>query len=384
MKLTLQIQLLPDARQSRQLRETVERFNAAASWLAGKAFESRSANKVQLQRLHYQDLRKQFGLSAQMAVRCIAQVCEAYKRDKDKQPRFRKHASMPFDQRMMSFRGVDRVSLLTLGGRVIVSYVMGRYQRERFTNAVGQSDLVLRKDGRWFLLASVNTPEKAEMPVTDFIGVDLGVTNIATTSDGDVFAGAEVEGVRRRHHALRQTLQHKASKQSQAGKRPRSIRRLLRRKAGQESRFRSHTNHCIGKKLVASAIGTRRGIALEDLKGLRERVGKRLRRSQRAKVSGWSFSQLRQFIAYKAQLAGVPLALVDPRNTSRTCAACGHCAKENRKSQAEFECVNCRHVNNADINAAINIRRRAAQVNRPQASESAAQAASVQVRSLAP
>lgn len=383
MKLTLQIQLLPDAWQSRQLRETVERFNAAATWLAEKAFESRSANKIQLQQLHYRDLRKQFGLSAQTAVRCIAQVCEAYKRDKDQQPRFRKHASMPFDQRMMSFKGASRASLLTLGGRVVVPFVMGRYQRERFTDAVGQCDLVLRKDGRWFLLASVDTPVEAEIPVTDFIGVDLGVTNIAATSDGEVFTGAEVECVRRRHHALRQTLQHKASKQSQAGKRPRSIRRLLGRKAGQESRFRSHTNHCISKKLVASATGTRRGIALEDLKGVRERVGKRFRRSQRAKVAGWSFFQLRQFISYKAQLAGVPLTFVDPRDTSRTCATCGHCAKENRKSQAEFECVNCRHTSHADLNAAINISRRAAKVNRPQASESVAQAASVQVRSPA-
>src|SRR5688500_4566457 len=120
MKLTLQIQLLPDARQSRHLRETVERFNADASWLAGKAFFLRRANKVKLQRLHYQELRERFGLSAQMAVRCIAQVCEAYKRDKDKQPKFRKHASMPYDQRMTSFKGVDRVSLLTLSGRVVV------------------------------------------------------------------------------------------------------------------------------------------------------------------------------------------------------------------------------------------------------------------------
>jgi IS605 OrfB family transposase len=368
MKLTLQIQLLPDADQSRRLRETLVQFNAAASWLAGKAFELRSANKVKLQQLHYKGLRERFGLSAQMAVRCIAQVCEAYKRDKDKQPRFRKHASMPYDQRMMSFKGLDRVSLLTLSGRVIVPFVMGRYQRERFTNAVGQSDLVLRRDGRWFLLCSVDLPDKTPLPVTDFIGVDLGVTNIATTSDGEVFSGSDVERVRRRHHALRQTLQHKASKQSQAGKRPRSIRRLLTRKSGQEALFRSHANHVISKKLVAAATGTRRGIALEDLTGIRRRVEKRFRREQRPRVSSWSFFQLRQFITYKAALAGVPVALVDPRDTSRTCAECGHCAKENRKSQVEFECVNCHHVNNADFNAAINIGRRAV-VNQPQVSE---------------
>jgi predicted transposase len=122
MKLTLQIQLTPDARQSRQMRETVERFNAAASWPAGKAFESSSANKAHLQQQHYKDLRGRFGLSAQVAVRCIAQFREAYERDKDKQPRFRQHASMPFDRRMMSFRGADRASLLTLGGRVVLPF----------------------------------------------------------------------------------------------------------------------------------------------------------------------------------------------------------------------------------------------------------------------
>lgn len=370
MKLTLQIQLLPDAVQSCHMRQTLEQFNTAAMWLVGKAFDLRSANKVRLQQLHYRELRDSFGLSAQMAVRCIAQVCEVYKRDKNKLPRFRRHASMPFDQRMMSFKGIDCVSLLTLDGRVMIPFVMGKYQRERFTDAIGQSDLVLRKDGRWFLLCSVDLPDKTPFPTTDFIGVDFGIINIATTSDGEVFSGSEVESVRQRHYALHQTLQQKASKQSQAGKRPRSIRRLLKRKSGQESRFRLLANHTISKKLVVSAIGTQRGIALEDLRGIRGRIEKRFRKTQRAKVSSWSFSQLRQFITYKAQLGSVTLTLVDPRNTSRTCAECGHCCAENRKSQSEFECVNCHHKNNADINAAINIRGRAV-VNPLQVSERA-------------
>src|SRR3990167_5080809 len=125
MKMTLQIQALPDADDDRRLRETIERFNAAANWLAGKAFSIGLANKVELQKLHYRELRSRFGLSAQMAVRCIAQVVEAYKRDRRERPKFRKHAAMPFDQRMMSFKGIDRVSLLTLEGRVIVPFVMG-------------------------------------------------------------------------------------------------------------------------------------------------------------------------------------------------------------------------------------------------------------------
>jgi transposase len=52
------------------------------------------------------------------------------------------------------------------------------------------------------------------------------------------------------------------------------------------------------------------------------------------------------------------LVFLDPRNTSRTCAECGHCEKANRKSQAEFECCHCGHSANADCNAARKIRAR--------------------------
>src|SRR6266568_6982177 len=111
--------------------------------------------------LYYTDLRSRFGLSAQMAVRCIARVVEASKRDKSLCPTFRPHAAMPYDQRLMSFKGIDQVSLLTLEGRVRVPFVMGAYQRERFTEAKGQCHLVLRDDGRWFLLVVVKLPDQA-------------------------------------------------------------------------------------------------------------------------------------------------------------------------------------------------------------------------------
>src|SRR5262245_36133869 len=132
MKLTLQTQLLPDGDQARKLSATMRAFNAAADWLAGEAFRLRIANRIKLQKLYYGRLRDDFGISAQMAIRCIAQVCEAYKRDKSLRPRFRKYASIPYDQRLMTFKGVDRVSLLTLEGRTIVPVVMGKYQSERF------------------------------------------------------------------------------------------------------------------------------------------------------------------------------------------------------------------------------------------------------------
>src|SRR6266480_4021921 len=104
-------------------------------------------------------------------------------------------------------------------------------------------------------------------------------------------------------------------------------------------------------------LPAQQAIALEDLRHIRTRTEARLRHSQRAKHSSWSFWQLRFFLSYKAALAGVPLHTVDPRNTSRTCSECGYCAKENRKSQASFLCQACGHCDNADRNAAINISR---------------------------
>ena len=360
MKLTLQTQLLPDKEQSRQLRETLERFNAAANWLAKKAFAEQSANKVELQRAYYRELRARFGLSAQMAVRCIAQTCEAYKRDKSVQPEFRKHAAMPYDQRLMGFKGLDRVSLLTLEGRIIVPLLMGKYQRERFTAAKGQSDLVLRKDGKWFLLVTVDLPDKTPIPSTDFLGVDLGVVNLAVDSDGDTGSplgtGENVEAVRVRMASLRHELQRKASAQKKTGKRPKNIRRKLR-KVGKKEAIRRDVNHRISKKIVEKAKDTKRGIALEDLTGIRGRT--RFRKQQRSRMGGWAFLQMRQFLSYKAQRQGVPVLLVDSRNTSRECSVCGHTEKGNRPTQSKFRCRQCGFEENADRNAARNIRARA-------------------------
>ena len=344
MKLTLQIQLLPARDHAQRLQATVERFNEAANWLAGEAFERTIANKLVLQKLFYAKLRERFGLSSQMAVRCISQVCEAYKRDKSIRPQFRPHAAMPFDQRMMSFKGVDRVSLLTLQGRVIVPFVMGKYQAERFGWSKGQCDLVLRKDGKWFLLVTVDVPDGTKIEPTDFLGVDLGIVNIAVDSDGNVHSGDAVEKIRRKHQTSRKTRHRKGTK---------GAKKQLKKLAGKEARFRKHQNHVISKTIVANAKGTGRGIALEDLKGIRDRTT--VKKRQRNRHSGWSFFQLRSFVEYKAQLAGVPVVAVDPRNTSRTCSVCGHCEKANRPSQAVFLCKHCGHSSNADLNSARNL-----------------------------
>lgn len=346
MQLTIQLHLQPDPKTAISLVEMMERFNEAANWIAARLFEEKLANKVDAQKLLYREARSRFDLSAQTAILCIHRVCEAYKRDRTIQPVFRPHSAITYDCRCMSFKGLSLVSLLVLTGRVLVPFIMGKYQEERFCHAKKQADLVLREDGKWFLLVSVVVPDGAPVPVTDFIGIDLGVVNIATDSDGKAYSGKAVDDVRRKHNLQRKRLQHKGTK---------GARKKLKRIAGKEARFRKHTSHVISKVIVEAAKRTGRGIALENLTHIRDRITARGGEA-RNRLGGWAFFQVRSFIGYKSILAGIPVVNVDPRNTSRTCSECGHCEKANRKSQDRFSCKACGFSCNADWNAAKNIR----------------------------
>jgi IS605 OrfB family transposase len=132
---------------------------------------------------------------------------------------------------------------------------------------------------------------------------------------------------------------------------------LLRKRSRRERRFARDVNHCISKAICSTAQGTQRGIALEVLQGIRNRAGQTVRKRQRRVLHSWEFFQLRSFIAYKAQMAGVRVVLVNPAYTSQTCSHCGHREKANRKSQSKFLCVACGYAANADLNAAVNISR---------------------------
>lgn len=185
MELTLQLKLLPTEHQATALHETMTRFHEACHWLAEQAYAQQCCNKLTLQRLYYHALHSRFALSSQMAVWCLARVAGTYKRDLSVCPTFRPDAAMPYDQRLMRFHGLDQVSLLTLTGRVMVSFLIGPYHQKRFNaHEPRQCHLVRREDGQWFLLVVVQVPDGTPCPPTDFLGVDLGVVNLATTSDG--------------------------------------------------------------------------------------------------------------------------------------------------------------------------------------------------------
>ncbi len=347
MKQTMLLKLAPTPEQATALLDTMHTFNAACDYIAEQAFEARVANKFELQKMTYGELRTTYHLPAQLAIRAISKTTDVYKRDKSIQPTFKPEGAIVYDERVMSFKGLTTVSLLTLSGRVLVPFLIGKYQESRLGSIKGQADLLYR-NGTFSLAVTLEVPTPTPATTDETLGIDLGIINLATDSSGETFSGLAVEKTRKRHHALRQRLQKRGTK---------NAKRRLKKLSGREKRFRKNTNHVISKRIVQKAKATNQALAIEELRHIRQRTEARLRHSQRARHSSWAFGQLRQFLSYKAALAGIPLHTVDPSNTSRTCSECGNSAKANRKSQASFVCQACGHTDNADRNAAINISR---------------------------
>ncbi len=356
MKLIAQVKLQPTPEQAATLKETIERSNAAANYVSSISWEKQVFRQYDLHHILYHDVRAKFGLSAQMTVRLISKVADAYKLDKKTQRTFRPLGSIAYDDRIMSWKVEKRiVSLWTLSGRVKLPFVAGVRQIEMLKTRQGEAELVYR-NGEFYLHQTCDVDEAPTDDIDGFLGVDMGVANIAVDSLGEVYQGKAIKNVRHRHRKLRSKLQAKGTKSS---------RRLLKKLSGKERRFATWTNHNVSKRIVAKAKDTGQGIAVEALGGIRDRIT--ARRPQRAALHSWSFFQLRSFIEYKSKLAGVPVVAIDPRNTSRTCPVCGCVDKANRKSQSIFLCIVCGHSGLADYIAAGNISSRAI-VNWPNAS----------------
>jgi putative transposase len=346
MKLVAQIKLLPVPEQVNALRKTLEVANTACNYISNQAWENKTFRQFPLHKLAYYNVKEMFHLTAQVVVRCISKVADAYKLDRKIQRTFKPHGAIAFDSRILSYN-LERkeVSIWTVEGRQRIKFTAGKRQLELLSGQRGQSDLCFVK-GNFFLFAVCEAETPKPINVEGCLGVDLGVKNIATDSDGNNYSGGQVNGLRNRYFKVRQRLQSKGTK---------SAKRLLKKRSGKEKRFAGQENHRISKELVQLAKDTGRGIALENLQGIRERTT--VRKSQRRQHHSWSFYDLRQKIAYKAERAGVPLFLIDPRNTSRTCPHCGYVDKANRKSQSLFSCVSCGFSGFADHIAAVNISR---------------------------
>lgn len=344
MKLIAQVKLHPTPEQHAALMATLAEANAACDAISTRAWQAREFRRLPLQKLVYHDVKASFHLGAQILIRCIAKVADAYKLDKKTLRTFRPEGAVAFDDRNLTW-STDKgaVSIWTLSGRQYIPYSAGEHQRGLLASRKGESDLVYHR-GAFYLLAVCDVPELDEQTVDGVLGVDLGIANLATDSDGERYSGRRVERKRRWYADVRKRLQQRGSL---------SAKRHLRKLAGKQRRFQKDTNHRIAKQLVQKAKDTKRAVALEDLTHIRSR--RTVRKSERARHSNWAFGQLRQFISYKAQLSGVPVVFVDPAYTSQRCNACGHTERRNRKRQAEFCCVVCGHTAHADCNAALTI-----------------------------
>ncbi len=352
MLLTLQLKLVPSDEQKVVLLKTMEQYNAACNYISEVAFESKTFGKVGLQKLAYYDVKDKFELSAQMVVRAIGKVSESYKVDKKVQHEFKPHGAIQYDQRNLTFKTMDTVSILTLEKRDRIKFLCGNYRELDLERVKGQADLVYR-DNQFYLLIVCEVPEGEPINSDKIIGIDLGIVNLATTSEGQVFSGDLCKKVRQKYQTIKSKLQSVGTWDA---------KKHLKKLSKRERRFKRDQNHCISKDVVQLAKGTLSSIAIEDLSGIRDKVT--VRKAQREEHSKWAFAELSWFIQYKAQLAGVLVYLIDPRNTSRQCSECGYIDKKNRKSQSEFICLECGHTENADINAAKNIAQRAV-VNQP-------------------
>lgn len=352
MKLVAAVKMLPTKAQATCLMATLERCNQAATWLAQTGFDASTFRQYDLHKMSYVGLRERFGLTAQAAVRTISKVADAFKVNKDVAPVFRRDAAQPYDDRIIRFvKDGSAVSIWTIEGRMVVPILMGEHQKALMAFRKGEVDLCHIR-GKWILAVTCDIPETEEFKAEDWLGVDLGIVSLAVDSDGKVYTGTDVERARRYHQKRRSGLQKRGTK---------AAKRRLRKLAGKQARYQKHTNHCIAKAVVLDAERTGRGIALEDLKGIRTRVT--ARSNQRARLGNWGFAQLGAFVCYKAKRAGVPVVFIDPRNTSRQCRECGCVDKKNRTNQANFSCVSCGHQAPADLNAARNIRAKGAVIS---------------------
>jgi putative transposase len=253
-------------------------------------------------------MRQRFGLSANLAIRAIARACAALKVPAKRHSLF-EPTSVDYDARILAFQeGNWTFGLTLLSGRVKLATILGDRQKSMLKGQKpAAAVLVKRRDGGYFLHVPIGGEAPDPMDPEDFLGVDLGIANIAADSAGEMFSGEGVNRTRRRRSTARKQHQRKGTRRA---------KRKLRSLSGRQRRFQAQINHEISKRIVAKAKALGVGIALEDLSGIRGRVETTAGRAFRRRFGNWSFFQLRTFLVYKAQAVGVPVVFVDPKYTS--------------------------------------------------------------------
>lgn len=371
--LTIVCKLKPTTEQVAKIEATLKAFADACNYI-NSTVNPKLTNNVRIQTLIYEPVREQFGLASNLTIRAINRVAVNRKTaKKDDKPVLKfKPTSADYDARVFSFREKDWTVSLTLnGGRERFQLHLGNYQLGKLKGSSPTSaTLAKHQNGSY----SVNIQVKSDALLPEFtdkvIGVDLGRTDIAVTSEGDKHSGKQITQTRNKYSKTRASVQRKSAKGTRESRR--SCHRLLARLSGREKKFQSWHSHSISRQLVEQAKATNSAIALEDLAGIRKRTNQQPRsKNERRLSNNWAFYQLRSYIEYKAIGAGVKVFLIPPAYTSKTCHQCNHIhsnPNESYRYGKYFHCGHCGWSGDADLNGAKNIQKWGATVNAPEQS----------------
>jgi len=150
---------------------------------------------------------------------------------------------MVYDERMLSWKGLEYASILTLEGRIKVPIKIGEYQRAQMDRLKGQAELL--RMGVFYLAATIDAPEETPFDPVGTLGIDLGLKYLSYDSDSGSYSGRKADEVREKTAKLKANLQRCGSK---------SAKRHLKKRSGKEARFKRDVNHILSKRLVAKAL----------------------------------------------------------------------------------------------------------------------------------
>ena len=257
---------------------------------------------------------------------------------------------MRYDVRTITIRG-SQLTFSTCDKRIKTIISIPEFFTERYSPSEGWkfkgANIGMDRKGRVFVNLIYECPDHiSENKEGKIVGLDRGVYNIVTTSDGVHYGAKDVRRVKRKYNHVRSVLQEKGT---------RSARRRLKAISGCEKRFVHDQNHCISKKL-ANTDEDVSVYVLEDLSSMNMlRLKGKSNKTMRKWLSNWSYSDLEAKLSYKCQMNGIRVEFVDARYTSRKCSVCKTIDKASRKGN-RYVCRHCGSRMHADTNAAINIR----------------------------
>ena len=272
------------------------------------------------------------------------------KAERMRKPSMKEKCTMRYDVRTVTLRG-SQLTFSTCDKRIRTIISIPQFFTERYPDSDGWklkgANIGMNRKGRAFVNLIYECPDPVIEENKDgkIVGLDRGVYNIVTTSDGVHYGAKDVRRVKRKYNHVRSVLQKKGT---------RSAKRRLVSISGCEKRFVLDQNHCISKKLANTDDVS--VYVIEDLSSMNMlRLKGKSNKTMRKWLSNWSYSDLEEKLIYKCKRNGIKVEFVDARYTSQKCSVCKTIDKASRKGN-RYTCRHCGNNMHADTNAAINIR----------------------------